>query len=201
MTQKNLYSFFSLLLMFLLISSTACSNNPSESKNVRQQVKPVPVQKHSQQAKPAPILKTGDTAPDFKVTTSKGKKIKLSEITQSGKAALVLFYSAKCPHCKNEIQFLKNKIYPKYKDQGLEIIALSVYPLTGDMLKITEGFAMPWPVADDANRNIRNQYSNERAIPETFYVSKDGKIAYASLGFSAKRGAFYEAQVKKLLGM
>jgi len=57
------------------------------------------------------------------VVPAAGLQINLSSI--SAENTLVLFWASRCPHCTSLLSSLKG-IYAKYKDKGLEIVAISI---------------------------------------------------------------------------
>ena len=146
-----------------------------------------------------PQLGLNPVAPDFSAVTTNGKKIKLSDYR--GKVVLVIFFSPKCSHCQAEIKHLRESVYPMFKNQPFEIIAVSVFELTGEMLDLEKALAMPWPVIEDQNRSIRSQYSSELGVPENFYVGKDGKVYYTSTGYNTIQDNVILMRIRHLLGI
>lgn len=139
-------------------------------------------------------------APQFTATTFQGQTISMSDYLGK-KAVLVIFFSPKCPHCQNEMRFLRDKVYPEYKDKGLEILVLSVLPLEGKTLELYKSFKFTWPVIEDSKRRIRNLFSSKGSIPENFFVSKKGRVKYYSAGYSPGSHDLYHMRFKALLGL
>lgn len=146
-----------------------------------------------------PILGIYPKAPDFSGKSMDGKDIKLSDY--NGKVVMVIFFSPKCPHCQHEIKFLKEKVYSELHPKGFEIIAVSVFPLEGEMLTTTQSMGMPWPVIDDGSRAIRTKYSSEMGVPETFFVDQEGRVRYTTVGFSEASENVQIMRAKHLLGV
>lgn len=139
-------------------------------------------------------------APDFSATTMDGKKIRLS--AYKGKVVLLVFFSPKCPHCHEEIKYLRESFYPDMKKEGLEVIAVSVFSLTDpEMKKATEDLKMPWPVIDDPSREIRTQYSSELGVPENFFIDKEGRVRFTSTGFNNNHVNLIVMRARSLLGI
>lgn len=148
--------------------------------------------------KKLPQLGVYPKASDFNAVASGGKKFKLSDYL--GKAVHLVFFSPKCPHCQNELKFLHNKIYPKYKDKGLEIIAISAVALKGGDKKLYDSFKYKWPIVEDPKREIRKLFSNERAVPENIIIDKQGKIRLHNTGYSKAKNKTYEMLYNHILG-
>lgn len=147
-----------------------------------------------------PRLGIYPVAPDFTAKTIDGKTVKLSSY-RNKKAVLVLFFSPKCPHCRREMQFLRSDLYKNHKKDGFEVLAISVLPLEGEILKLVKSFKDTWPIIDDSKRTIRKLYSSKFAIPENFWVDKKGRIRFYSTGYGPTRENLYKMQVRKLLDL
>lgn len=139
-------------------------------------------------------------APDFSATALDGKTIRLSDY--KGKVVLLVFFSPKCPHCHEEIKYLREHFYTDMKKAGLEIIAVSVFSLDNpEMKKATDALKMPWPVIADAAREIRTKYSSELGVPENFFIDKDGLVRFSSTGFAGNHANLLVMRAKSLLGV
>lgn len=147
----------------------------------------------------SPHLGVYPKAPDFQVTTYDGKKISLSDY--KGKAVLILFFSPQCPHCKDEMKFLNEELYPKFKKSGFEILAFSVKPLKGEVAENYLANKYEWPVIDDSDGKIRDLFSDENSVPENFWIDSHGNIKDTSTGYADFKNDTYMMLVKKLLGL
>lgn len=147
-----------------------------------------------------PRLGIYPVAPDFTAKTLDGQDVKLSSFRERY-AVLVLFFSPKCPHCQHEMKFLKDQIYPNFRKDGLEILALSVLPLKDETLKLYNSFGFTWPVIDDHTGEIRRKFSNERSIPENFFVDKQGRVKFHSTGYSEAHNDLTVMRIKNLLDL
>lgn len=81
-------------------------------------------------------LKVGDIAPNFKFTSTKKGKKSLYDV--KAKRKLLVFWGAWCPHCRNEIPFIKN-FYEGFKKEGGEIITFALDLEKGDYESLIEG--------------------------------------------------------------
>ncbi len=77
----------------------------------------------------------GSKAPDFTITTTKGKEIRLSELTSNGEPVLVYFWTTWCPYCKLDFENIR-KAYPEYEGK-VRLIAIDM-DLSEDMSKVKE---------------------------------------------------------------
>src|SRR5699024_2203423 len=73
------------------------------------------------------IYKVGDQAPDFKLKqvneNNKLESIQLSDL--EGKGVMLNFWATYCEPCEAEMPYME-KLYPKYRDKGIEIVAVSL---------------------------------------------------------------------------
>ena len=62
------------------------------------------------------IVKVGDTAPDFEMKLTDGRKVKLSEL--KGKVVMLQFTASWCGVCRKEMPFIEKDIWLKHKDNA-----------------------------------------------------------------------------------
>ncbi len=146
-----------------------------------------------------PRLGVSPKVPDFSAQTQKGGKIKLSDFR--GKVVHVVFFSPKCPHCKHEIEFIRDELYPEYYKKGYRVIAITGSKLSGEMLKLYESFKAPWPLIEDSGNKVKKLFTNIKSVPENFIIDKKGYVKFYSKGYAAQRNNMYHMAIKKLLGL
>jgi peroxiredoxin len=144
-------------------------------------------------------LEIGKVAPNFEAPTPDGNIVSLNDL--KGKVTSIDFWAAWCGPCRRENPNVV-RIYEKYHDQGLEIIGIS---LDGERRQQDPKKAWLDAIAQDKltwthvshlkyfNDPVAQLY-NISAIPATFILDKDGKIAYKNL-----RGKALELKVEELL--
>jgi thiol-disulfide isomerase/thioredoxin len=123
-----------------------------------------------------------------------GKKVDMSEF--KGKVVMIDWWATWCGPCVAELPHVK-EIYKKYKDQGFEIIGVSLdYPEARGGLKALKDFVakndMPWPQYYQGN-GWDSTFSSSwgiMSIPNVFLVDKEGilrEIEVANLEESLKK--------------
>ncbi|BAO77080.1 TlpA disulfide reductase family protein [Winogradskyella sp. PG-2] len=144
-------------------------------------------------------LEIGKVAPNFEAPKPDGTLVSLNDL--KGKVTIIDFWAAWCGPCRRENPNVV-RIYEKYHDQGLEIIGIS---LDGERRQQDPKKAWLDAIANDKltwtqlshlkyfDDPVAKLY-NISAIPATFILDKDGKIAYKNL-----RGKALELKVEELL--
>ena len=135
------------------------------------------------------ILMPGDKAPDFTLKSSDGGTITLSGISRD-KTVLVNFYFLDNGFSRQEHSELQ-KLYKKYKDQDLEIIAVNGGKRdTPELIKKRwDEMKLAFPtVKDDSAERATLKAFNVYAFPTSYFVGKDGRIISGWIGFDPQKG-------------
>src|ERR1700738_2926032 len=93
----------------------------------------------------------------------------------TGKPLLVEFWATWCPPCRKSIPHL-NKIYAKYKSQGLEIVGITDED-EATVKKFQRQIPMEYNVAINTPQSVYQQFGIN-AIPTAFLVNKAGRIVW-----------------------
>ena len=133
--------------------------------------------------KPAPEINVPDTA---------GETVDLSSL--SGKVVLIDFWATNCPPCIEELPNIR-RLYEKHREQGFEIIGVS---LDGDQ-SLVEAFTqrqqMPWrQIVNEADVAALREKYLVRTIPTLMIVGSDGNVAQFDV-----RGRDLQRTIEKLL--
>ena len=137
----------------------------------------------------------GKPAPEFTLPDLEGNQIELSSM--KGKVLILDFWATWCPPCKEEVPHLVS-LQSKYRDQGLQIVGLSLDK---------EGASKVKPFADEhdvnytmliANDETAKSYGGVSMIPTTFLVDRNGVVVKRFIGYTTPE-AFEEA-ILPLLG-
>ena len=128
-------------------------------------------------------LKVGDKAPDFQLAASDGKTYKLSDFT--GKQAVVIawFPAAFTQGCTIECKSLAEH-GADIKKYDVAYFMASVDPIEGEKgnKAFAEAHKADFPLLSDPTKKTAEAYGvlNPRGVASrwTFYIGKDGRIAY-----------------------
>lgn len=134
-------------------------------------------------------------APEFSLKDSSGKTVKLSDYR--GKVVLLNFWATWCPPCQTEIPWFVD-FQKQYKDRGFAILGVSLDE---------EGWNAVRPYAARKNLNyevmiggedVAQLYGGVNALPSTFIIDRQGRIANSHTGLAAKNT--YQQEIVQLLG-
>ena len=136
----------------------------------------------------------GTPAPDFTLQSLDGKTVSLSEF--KGKAVLVNFWATWCGPCKIETPWLV-ELQNEYGSQGLQIVGVAMDDSGKDEIeRFAKDMGMNYPVLL-GKEAVGEAYGGVPALPESFFVGRDGKIVDKIMGIEGK--ADIETAIKKAL--
>lgn len=139
---------------------------------------------------PAP----GTAAPSFSLKDISGNVVESSRFL--GKPTVINFFTTWCPSCVEEIPGFVD-VYNKYKDQGFELVGIS---LDTDTRSVLPAFIMNHRIAyrilvgDIATTNV---YGGVSSLPTTIFIGKDGRIRNVHVGFMDRDT--FDSEVRKIL--
>jgi thiol-disulfide isomerase/thioredoxin len=136
----------------------------------------------------------GTPAPDFTLQSLDGKSVSLSEF--KGKAVLVNFWATWCGPCKIETPWLV-ELQNEYGSQGLQIVGVAMDESGKDEIaRFAKDMGMNYPVLL-GREAVGEAYGGVPALPESFFIGRDGKIVDKIMGIEGK--ADIETAIKKAL--
>lgn len=141
------------------------------------------------------LLKERKAVEPFTARTIDGKELSLASLR--GKVVIVNFWATWCPPCREEIPDLI-ALQSKYKDQ-LQIIGVSqdeAPPSTVAQFAAEHG--MNYPVVMDTPE-IERLFTNIHALPTSFIIDRDGRIAQRHVGML--NASLTETETRVLAGL
>ena len=139
----------------------------------------------------------GAVAPDISLPQPDGTTLALSSL--QGQYVLIDFWASWCRPCREENPEMV-KLYQQYKDQGFEILGVSLDESREQWLQAIEKDGLPWRHVSDLNgaASPTVQLYRVQAIPMTVLLDKEGKIMAMNLrgkGLGERlRGIFEEGR-------
>src|SRR6201998_2038211 len=143
----------------------------------------------------APSIRGKSTpAPDFTLEKLNGGNLKLSDLR--GKAVLLNFWATWCGPCKIETPWLV-EMQDQYGNQGLQVIGVAMDDSGKDEIsKFAKDMGVNYPVLL-GKEAVGDEYGGVPALPESFFIGRDGKIVDRIIGLKGK--AEIEDAIKKAL--
>jgi len=128
------------------------------------------------------ILKSGETAPAFKLPATDGKTYSLNQITGS-KATLIIFMCNHCPYVLPKIKEIK-RIAADFKSKGLVVIGINPneslnYPEDSfaKMKEYFEKWKIPFFYLRDETQDVAKAYGAV-CTPDPFLFDGELKLVY-----------------------
>jgi len=133
-------------------------------------------------------------APDFTLDSLDGKSVRLSDLR--GKAVLLNFWATWCTPCKVEMPWFV-ELQNQYGPQGLQIVGVAMDDSgKDDIAKFAKDMGVNYPVLL-GKEAVGDAYGGVPALPESFFIGRDGKIVDKIMGLKSK--ADIEDSIKKAL--
>ncbi|GDX35874.1 hypothetical protein LBMAG18_03850 [Alphaproteobacteria bacterium] len=119
---------------------------------------------------------------NLEVVDIDGKVFNIND--HKNKAVLVLFWAQWCNYCRKEMVHL-DEVYQQYKDQGLEIIALSIDDKKNQekMVNFARKFSYRSAFFEDAKTGFSN---SKNVVPLIQIVDKKRSVIYSLTGYVEK---------------
>lgn len=175
-----------LILLFVILFTTGCTDtyiiepnnnevetSEDEDKNETNENKEISNSENSSKEENKKAL-----APDFKLETMDGTKLKLSDL--KGKNVIINFWATWCTYCVIEMPDLQ-KLNDKYKNEDLMILAVNVGETKETVQNFVEENELNLTVLLDEDSTVASNYGL-RSFPSTLAVNKKGEIVTGYVG-------------------
>ncbi|MFN7676710.1 TlpA family protein disulfide reductase [Flavobacterium sp.] len=143
------------------------------------------------------LVQLNETAPEFSFTTNDGKTVKLSDY--KGKVILINFFATWCGPCMKEMPYIQKDLWEKLKKNDTFIIlSFGRDHSQEEVNKFIETKKFTFPIFADKDKSIYNLFAT-KYIPRNYLIDSNGKVIYASTGFSEKEFEELKATIDKHL--
>lgn len=118
----------------------------------------------------------GKVVPDFSTTDLDGKPISLQQYR--GKVVLLEFWGAWCGFCNQELPNIK-KVYNSYRDQGFDIIGVSLDDEAAVLREYIKENDIQWRQISSGKRWEEDPLATQfevTGLPEQWLIDRDGKL-------------------------
>jgi cytochrome c biogenesis protein CcmG/thiol:disulfide interchange protein DsbE len=133
-------------------------------------------------------------APEFALKDANGKTVRLEDY--KGKVVLLDFFATWCGPCKIEIPWFM-EMERKNKDRGFAVLGVSMDDEGWDIVKpfLAElGVNYRVVIGNDSTAQL---YGGVDALPTTFLIDRNGKIASVHIGLASRKD--FEDGIEQLL--
>lgn len=128
---------------------------------------------------PQGAVEIGQSAPDFTIPAFPSGEVNLRERLRN-RVVLVNFWATWCPPCVEESPSLE-KFAEQMRDQGVEVIAVSVDQDPVVLQQFIDRFGLTYTIGRDPNQALAHRYGTFQ-YPETYIVDRDGRVAEKIVG-------------------
>lgn len=124
------------------------------------------------------IVKIGQQVPDFDLTTTDGKTIRMADL--KGKVVMLQFTASWCSVCRKEMPHIEADIWKKYKNnQNFALYGIDLDEPKDIVEKFAKQIPVTYPLALDPKGGIFYQFAEKGAgVTRNVIVDKTGEIVY-----------------------
>lgn len=116
----------------------------------------------------------GQIAPDFDLEKTDGTRISFNDLR--GNPAVLVFWSAWCPACKEEAPHL-NSLAEEYGAKGIKVIGINIGESDARVAEGIRDFGITYTVAKDKDASVAKSY-NVIGTPTILFINKNGEVRY-----------------------
>lgn len=122
------------------------------------------------------VVFDGDKAPDFTVTLTDGRQLKLSDLR--GKLVMIQFTASWCGVCRKEMPFIERDIWQRHKDNpNFVLIGIDRDEPLEKVVNFAKQTGVTYPLGLDPGANIYAKYALRKSgITRNILIDKDGTI-------------------------
>jgi len=108
-----------------------------------------------------------------------------------GNVVVVNFWASWCPPCRFEAPALE-ATWQRYRDRGVVVVGLNVQDLVPEAVRFLKETRTTYPVVRDRDNATYRAYGVV-ALPETFFIDRDGRIVEKFRGGVSDPQKWFEA--------
>jgi len=142
-------------------------------------------------------IRAGDTAPDFELNDTNGKRVSLREALARG-PVVAAFFKVSCPTCQFTFPFLQ-RLFQTYGSDGATFLAVSQDD-AADTREFCEEFGVGFTaLVEDEGYPVSNDYGLTN-VPTFYLIAPSGTVQVDSVGFGKKALEKIAAELGRVQG-
>ena len=145
------------------------------------------------------IVRVGEMAPNFTVTLTDGKTVKLSDFR--GKVVMLQFTASWCGVCRKEMPFIEKDIWQKHKsDPDFMLMGIDRDEPLNKVIAFGKSTGVTYPLGLDPGADIFAKYALRNAgITRNVLIDKDGRIVMLTRLYNEKEFAALTKKIDEML--
>ena len=145
------------------------------------------------------IVKVGQTAPDFTVTLTDGKTVKLSDFR--GKVVMLQFTASWCGVCRKEMPFIEKDIGQKHQsDPDFMLMGIDRDEPLNKVIAFGKSTGVTYPLGLDPGADIFAKYALRQAgITRNVLIDKEGRIVMLTRLYNPEEFSSLVRKIDELL--
>jgi thiol-disulfide isomerase/thioredoxin len=147
-------------------------------------------------ALPAAALDAGTPAPALALPQSGGQIVTLDALR--GRVVYVDFWASWCGPCKQSFPWM-NEMQRKYGARGLTIVGVNVDKRDADAQRFLQQVPAAFTIVYDPRGDAPAAFG-VKAMPSSYLIDAQGRVAFVEYGFKDDRKAELERQITAALG-
>ena len=123
-------------------------------------------------------VQIGQTAPDFEIEYTNGKRIKLSEL--KGKIVMLQFTASWCSVCRKEMPHIESEIFKPLKDSAdFVLIGIDLKENAETIAKFQKSTGVSYPITlDTAGSKFELYAKKDAGVTRNIIIDRSGKIVF-----------------------
>lgn len=145
------------------------------------------------------LVKIGQQVPDFQMTTTDGKTIKIADL--KGKVIMLQFTASWCGVCRKEMPHIETDIWNKYKnDKNFALFGIDLDEPVEKVKEFAKQIPVTYPLVLDPKGGIFYQFAEKGAgVTRNVIIDKTGKIVYMTRLYKEEEFAEMKSVIAGLL--
>jgi len=145
------------------------------------------------------LVKIGQQVPDFSMTTTDGKTIKIADL--KGKVIMLQFTASWCGVCRKEMPHIETDIWNKYKnDKNFALYGIDLDEPVEKVKEFAKQIPVTYPLALDPKGGIFYRFAEKGAgVTRNVIIDKTGKIVYMTRLYKEEEFAEMKSVIADLL--